>query len=43
MAIYRCDDCEQFIDDDWEPCVEHPDDTCQLLCPACAEKYEEEE
>ena len=43
MAIYRCDECERFIDGDYFPCVEHPTDTTLELCEECAAKLEEYE
>ena len=42
MAIYRCEVCEQLIDDDYFPCVEHPTDPTAFCCEACAEEIEEE-
>ena len=44
MAIYRCPECEQFIDDDWHPgdTTEQYGDT-ELVCPACVEDLEEDE
>lgn len=43
MAIYRCDECDQFIDDDYFPCVEHPTMMDAFCCEECAEKVEAEE
>lgn len=43
MAIYRCDECDQLIDDDYFPCVEHPHYADQFCCEECADKVEEEE
>ena len=43
MAIYRCDECDQMIDDDYFPCVEHPTDAEAYCCESCADKVEERE
>ena len=37
MAIYICYECGQHYDDDYHPCVEHPQDTILYCCEACAE------
>ena len=37
MAMYRCSQCEAFIDNDYHPCEEGPDR--ELWCPACYEEY----
>ena len=42
MAIYRCDECEHMIDDDYFPCVEHPTDSNLFCCEDCAESLEED-
>lgn len=42
MAIYLCYECDNFIDNDWFPCEEHPDKEGELLCPSCYEEIEEE-
>ena len=39
MAIYRCDICDQYIDDDYSPCTESLVNS-ELICPSC---FEEEE
>jgi hypothetical protein len=40
MAMYYCEDCDSYIDDDWHPCVPVDDDCTQLICPSCAEERE---
>lgn len=46
MAMYRCYECESFVDDDYHPCEEHPRVETELACPSCmesmAERAEEE-
>lgn len=37
MAIVYCNECDQFIDDDYFPCEVDPRDDCELICPSCAE------
>jgi len=34
MAMYKCEDCNEFIDDDYHPMNE------DTLCPSCTEKPE---
>ena len=41
MAIYRCSECDKMVDNDWEPCEEHPTKDNELVCPACFEDYPE--
>jgi len=43
MAMYRCDECEKLIDDDYFPMVEHPTQAELYCCESCADKVEEEE
>ena len=38
MAMYYCNDCGEYIDDDWNPGIEHGD--CELICESCAQAYE---
>lgn len=38
MAIYYCQECDNYIDDDYHPCVPHPSKPLELLCPTCAEE-----
>ena len=42
MAVYLCEECDQMIDGDWSPCVEHPTDPTAYCCEACAESLEDE-
>lgn len=32
MSIYRCDVCDEFFDDDWNPCYELGGET---VCEEC--------
>ena len=43
MAMYRCDECDRLLDDDYEPMVEHPTDAEVFCCEMCADKVEQEE
>lgn len=40
MAMYRCEECEQLINDDYSPCVEHPTQAEAYCCEECADKIE---
>jgi|DEB0MinimDraft_6_1074348.scaffolds.fasta_scaffold00723_7 hypothetical protein len=42
MAMYLCDLCKHLLDDDYSPCVEHPQVERQHLfcCEDCKEKLE---
>lgn len=33
MAIVRCAECDEFVDDDYNPCEENPHG--DLTCPDC--------
>ena len=35
MSIYRCEICDEFKDDDYEPCIEYPEGSLQLCCEDC--------
>ena len=37
MAIYNCSGCLQLIDDDYEPCMESPENG-ELVCPDCYDR-----
>ena len=37
MAVYRCEECGLFVDDDYHPMTE------EGLCPNCEERRESEE
>ncbi|WP_299073268.1 hypothetical protein [uncultured Paraglaciecola sp.] len=39
MAIYYCQECEQYMNDDYDPCQEHPGDNCHLICPYCIDEF----
>ena len=40
MAIYQCEECQQMIDDDYFPCVEHPTNPLAYCCESCADEIE---
>ena len=42
MAIYRCNKCDELVDDDYYPCTVDPEDDTQLICPNCAEELDNE-
>jgi len=35
MSVYRCEQCENYIDSDYEGCYLHPEDNCSLICEPC--------
>ena len=41
MAVYKCFDCDQWIDGDWDNCTEVEDN--ELICTDCSEKREDDE
>jgi len=43
MAVIHCNECDQFVDDDYFPCEVDPRDDCEMICPSCAEDSEEED
>lgn len=42
MAIVRCDECDTFVDDDYDPCEESPK-TGELICTGCMENNYDED
>jgi len=42
MAMVLCEECGNVVDDDWNPCEEHPI-TGELTCPNCMDDLEEDE
>lgn len=43
MAIYYCNHCDNYIDDDWHPGEPDPEsDSFDMICPDCLEKWGEE-
>ncbi len=40
MSIYRCIECENYKDADYDGCNEHPSDECECMCDDCADRYE---
>ena len=43
MAMYYCDQCGNFLDDDYHPCEEHPKVYAGLMCPECFFNLQERE
>ena len=39
MSVYRCFDCEQYIDADYDGCNECPHDSREIICDGCLEDY----
>lgn len=39
MSVFRCGDCDNIIDGDYEGCEEHPFDDTKCLCIECHGKY----
>jgi len=37
-----CSECDNYFDSDYYPCIEHPEDSCALICEECAAELEEE-
>ena len=35
MAVYRCEECDTWKDNDYHPCEQHPTHENELICPAC--------
>lgn len=48
MAIYLCNNCDAWVDDDWHPMEEHPWANRferyqnEVVCPECATELREE-
>lgn len=42
MAIILCDNCDEWIDDDYHPFEENPANG-ELTCPNCMDALEEDE
>lgn len=43
MSVFRCGDCEELFDADYEGCFENPLDGCSSLCEECSIEAEEKE
>lgn len=41
MAVYECDECGQFLDDDYHPAAPHPKYISGIICPECLLELEE--
>ena len=42
MSVYRCGQCENYFDADYEGCFENPLDDCSNLCEGCSMELEGE-
>lgn len=42
MSVYRCGQCENYFDGDYEGCFENPLDDCSNLCLGCSMEIEGE-
>jgi hypothetical protein len=42
MSVYYCSFCGKHHDNDWTPCVEHPNGSNDLTCEHAAATIEEE-
>ena len=42
MAIYYCHHCDQYVDDDYHPGEEDPENELELICPECLLELQEE-
>ena len=41
MAIFRCGECDKWLDDDHHPCEQHPKYEDELICPECLIEMED--
>lgn len=42
MSMYRCFECENIYDADYDECEGHPANDCELVCLDCYNKLTEE-
>lgn len=42
MAVYNCFECDNWLDGDYFPPSEHPDDSCACICENCLSDLEEQ-
>ena len=42
MAMFICNKCGNYVDNDYHPCSQDPNDELGLICPECAFEMEEE-
>ena len=42
MAMYYCHHCDSYVDDDWHPGEEDPENPLELICPSCLSEREPE-
>ena len=38
MSVYYCQECDRYVDNDWQPCEEYEG---ELICPSCFEDLED--
>ena len=43
MSMYICEECDNLIDGDYFPCVEHPTEPESFCCENCADLLDQEE
>lgn len=43
MAMYFCNHCDTYVDNDWHPCEPDPDSENDHICPGCADNIRCEE
>ncbi len=43
MAMYRCSECDELLDDDYSPGIESPTEEFGLMCESCACEIDEVE
>ncbi len=41
MAMYRCSECDELIDGDYNPGIESPTEEFGLMCESCACEIDE--
>ena len=41
MAIFRCEECDKWLDNDRHPCEQHPIYSNELICPECLIEMED--
>lgn len=43
MSMFICNHCGRYVDSDYSPCYEAPDNPLELLCEDCQERLEMDE
>lgn len=39
MSVYRCEQCNNYCDADFEGCYEHPFNELVCICESCHDQY----